>query len=235
MVLMLNIAIVDDELMFLKQLHRKIETIGLFDYKIYEFQSGEEFLINFEKGKYDIIILDVEMSGINGLQTAERIRINDKSVIIAFLTNYSEFAVQGYEVNAFRYILKSQPEYLYEKQLNSIFDEYKQKFKMYSYTNQNMSFKYKLIDIVYFEVYNRQILLHTVTDNVEYYASLSDIYEELKDFNFIKPGKSCVVNLEHIRRIDKNNLIMSNGDKILIGRAYKKEVVSQYLNFMSGR
>jgi len=77
--------------------------------------------------------------------------------------------------------------------------------------------------------------LHTTERNVEYYGNLSDIYEELKEFNFIKPGKSYVVNLEHIKNIDKNFLIMSNGDKILIGRTYKKDVVTRYLNFMSGR
>lgn len=231
----MNIAIVDDEEIFLKSLHEKIDRLEMPDYIVHEFQSGESFLSVFEKGKYDIIILDVEMPGINGLKTAEKIRESDKSVILSFLTNYSEFAIQGYEVNAFRYILKTQPDYLYMQQLQSIFDEYRQTHKVYAYSNQNMSFKYKLIDILYFEIYNRQILLHTTTENVEYYESLSDIFDELKGCNFIKPGKSYVVNLEHIKNINKNFLIMSNGDKILIGRTYKKDVVTQYLNFMSGR
>lgn len=231
----MNIAIVDDERIFLKELHNKIDSLGMSDYKVYEFESGESFLSIFEKGKFDIIILDVEMPGINGLETAEKIRESDKTVILSFLTNYSEFAIQGYEVNAFRYILKTQPDYLYMQQLQSIFDEYKQTHKAYAYSNQNMSFRYKLIDILYFEIFNRQILLHTTERNVEYYGNLSDIYEELKEFNFIKPGKSYVVNLEHIKNIDKNFLIMSNGDKILIGRTYKKDVVTRYLNFMSGR
>lgn len=231
----MNIAIVDDERVFLKELHDKIDTLGMSDYRVYEFESGESFLSKFDKGKFDIIILDVEMPGINGLETAEKIRESDKTVILSFLTNYSEFAIQGYEVNAFRYILKTQPDYLYMQQLQSIFDEYKQTHKAYAYSNQNMSFRYKLIDILYFEIFNRQILLHTTERNVEYYGNLSDIYEELKEFNFIKPGKSYVVNLEHIKNIDKNFLIMSNRDKILIGRTYKKDVVTRYLNFMSGR
>lgn len=231
----MNIAIVDDEKVFLESLHEKIDKLGISDYKVHEFQSGESLLSDFKKGKYDIIILDVEMPGINGLKTAEKIRESDKSVILSFLTNYSEFAIQGYEVNAFRYILKTQPDYLYMQQLQSIFDEYRQTHRVYAYSNQNMSFKYKLIDILYFEIYNRQILLHTATENVEYYESLSVIFDELKGMNFIKPAKSYIVNLEHIKNINKNFLIMSNGDKILIGRTYKKDVVTQYLNFMSGR
>lgn len=89
----MNIAIVDDERVFLKELHDKIDTLGMSDYKVYEFESGEAFLSTFEKGKFDIIILDVEMPGINGLKTAEKIRESDKTVILSFLTNYSEFAI----------------------------------------------------------------------------------------------------------------------------------------------
>ena len=99
---------------------------------------------------YEIIILDVEMPGLNGLETAERIRQTDKSVIISFLTNYSEFAVKGYEVGAFRYILKNQPDYAYMEQLLSVFDEYNQKFRTFTFTNRNLTFSFKLIHILYF-------------------------------------------------------------------------------------
>ena len=109
----MNIAICDDEPTFLKQLHKRIADMKIPDCEIHEFTSGKDLLAFFVKGMYEVIILDVEMPGLNGLQTAERIRQTDKSVIISFLTNYTEFAVQGYEVNAFRYILKNQPDYMY--------------------------------------------------------------------------------------------------------------------------
>ena len=67
------------------------------------------------KGMYEVIILDVEMPELNGLETAERIRQIDKSVIISFLTNYAEFAVQGYDVGAFL-ISKNQPDYVYKNE-----------------------------------------------------------------------------------------------------------------------
>lgn len=105
----MNIAICDDEQVFLRQLHRKIADLKIPDCQIHEFSSGKELLSSFIKGMYEVIILDVEMPELNGLQTAEKIRQTDKSVIISFLTNYAEFAVQGYEVNAFRYILKINP------------------------------------------------------------------------------------------------------------------------------
>lgn len=106
----MNIAIVDDEPVFLKQLHNRLREMKLPDCEIHEFTSGRDLLSFYVKGMYEVIILDVEMPDLNGLQTAERIRQIDNSVIISFLTNYAEFAVQGYDVGAFRYILKNQPE-----------------------------------------------------------------------------------------------------------------------------
>lgn len=100
---------------------------------------------------YEVIILDVEMPDLTGLQTAERIRQIDGSVIISFLTNYAEFAVKGYDVGAFRYILKNQPDYVYTKQLNSIIAECQQRFRTFTFNNKNLSFKFRLTDILYFE------------------------------------------------------------------------------------
>ncbi len=124
----MRIAIVDDEREFLLNLKSMIsENYPEPDkLSISEFGSGEEFVKNFKKNMYDIIILDIEMKELNGLETAEKIRSADSSVIIVFLTSHQEFALQGYEVNAFRYMLKSQPETMYRRQLSSIFDEYHQ-------------------------------------------------------------------------------------------------------------
>lgn len=125
------------------------------DCEIHEFTSGKDLMNFYVKGMYEVIILDVEMPELNGLETAERIRRIDNSVIIFFLTNYAEFAVQGYDVGVFRYILKTQPEYIYTKQLNSIINECKQRFRNFIFTNKNLSFRFRLTDILYFEGHKR--------------------------------------------------------------------------------
>lgn len=129
----MNIAIVDDEPVFLKQLHNRLREMKLPDCEIHEFTSGRDLLSFYVKGMYEVIILDVEMPDLTGLQTAERIRQIDGSVIISFLTNYAEFAVKGYDVGAFRYILKNQPDYVYTKQLNSIIAECQQRFRTFTF------------------------------------------------------------------------------------------------------
>ncbi len=105
----MRIAICDDEKTFLVKLKKDISDIlNGSDYELAEFQSGESLLFAYNEQKYDIIILDIEMNGINGLDTAREIRRCDRSAVMAFLTSYESFAVQGYEVKAERYILKQQ-------------------------------------------------------------------------------------------------------------------------------
>lgn len=128
--------------------------------KIWEFTSGEEFLKEFSPMKFDVIILDIEMNELSGLKVAEKIRRTDNSVIIAFMTSHQEFAAKGYEVKAFRYLLKGQPELMYIKQLRSIFDEYHQTHLTFSVRMQNTVFNISVIDIFYFEIFNRTVILH---------------------------------------------------------------------------
>ena len=175
----MNIAIVDDEPVFLKQLHNRLREMKLPDCEIHEFTSGRDLLSFYVKGMYEVIILDVEMPDLTGLQTAERIRQIDGSVIISFLTNYAEFAVKGYDVGAFRYILKNQPDYVYTKQLNSIIAECQQRFRTFTFNNKNLSFKFRLTDILYFEGHRRKVSLFTVNGELEYGGDFSTVCGKL--------------------------------------------------------
>lgn len=231
----MNIAICDDEQVFLRQLHRKIADLKIPDCQIHEFSSGKELLSSFIKGMYEVIILDVEMPELNGLQTAEKIRQTDKSVIISFLTNYAEFAVKGYDVGAFRYILKNQPDYVYTKQLNSIIAECQQRFRTFTFNNKNLSFKFRLTDILYFEGHRRKVSLFTVNGELEYGGDFSTVCGELLKYNFAIINRGILVNLDHIQNITKYDIILSNGRKIPIGKTYKDEIVARYLNYATGR
>ena len=154
-------------------------------------------------------------------------------MIISFLTNYSEFAVKGYEVGAFRYILKNQPDYAYMEQLLSVFDEYNQKFRTFTFTNRNLTFSFKLIHILYFEVHGRKVTIFTTSGEIEYYGEFAEICSELQEYHFVQTNKGMLVNLEHIQQFVKNDIILSNGKKIQLGRTYKDKIISDYLEYTS--
>jgi len=231
----MRIAIVDDEQEFLLNLKSMIsENYPEPDkLSISEFGSGEEFINDFKKNMYDVIILDIEMKELNGLETAERIRSDDSSMIIVFLTSHQEFVLQGYEVNAFRYMLKSQPEPLYRRQLSSIFDEYHQTHLTFPVQTKNAMRNISISDIVFFEIFKRMIVLHTTSEKYEFYGKLSEIEKDERLINFIKPHKSYYVNLAFIDNLEHDILVMKTKDKIPLSRKLKQSVTDKFLTFLT--
>lgn len=233
----MRIAICDNEITFLSELKALIyKSYSNIDKLIIsEFTSGEEFLKEFSPMKFDVIILDIEMNELSGLKVAEKIRRVDNSVIIAFMTSHQEFALNGYEVKAFRYLLKGQPEPMYIKQLSSIFDEYHQTHLTFSIRMQNTVFSISVIDIFYFEIFNRTVILHARDKEYKFTGKLSDIENDERLVNFVKPHKSYYVNLAHIDNIEATSLIMKNGDGIPLSRGFRQSVTNRFILFLAGR
>jgi len=121
----MRIAVCDDDKTFINEINDDIAEIKTENdiINIEEYLSGEKLIKDFHKGLFDIIILDIEMGCLNGLETAEYIRKLDSDVIIIFLTSYESFVYRGYEVKAFRYILKNQPRSMRLEQLQAAINE----------------------------------------------------------------------------------------------------------------
>ena len=234
----MKIAVCDDEQVFVDKtinfLNSLVADTDTCD--IFPCSSGEELLNKHNSERFDIILLDIEMNGISGMDTAREIRRNDKKVIIAFLTNYQEFAVEGYEVNAYRYIVKNQPEYIYEKQFKSIFEEYSQNHKYFEIPSKGVVAHIFLRDICFFEIFNKEVTVHTMTGKHEYFGKLSDVEKQLKnDLLFTKSHKSYIINIAQVESINKSEIIMKNGKKALLSRNYRKKVVDSYISYMTER
>lgn len=234
----MRIAICDDEEVFNRQTVELINSMLAkpTECDIITCLSGEELLEKYKTERFDIIFLDIEMGGMNGMDTAREIRKTDENVIIVFLTSYQEFAPDGYEVNAYRYLIKNQPAYIYEKQFKSIFDEYSQKHKCFMINDRNDKICIHLKDICFFEVMNKNVTVHTVVKSYEYIGKLSNIEEQLQnDDSFIRTHKSYIVNVAQIDTIRNFDILMKNSENALMSRNLKKSVVDKYISYMTGR
>lgn len=234
----MNIAICDDEEIFIRQTVELISSIleKPTECEITTYLSGEKLLDKYNSERFDIIFLDIEMEGKNGIDTAREIRKIDENVIIVFLTSYQEFAMDGYEVNAYRYLIKNQPVYVYERQFKSIFDEYSQKHKCFVINTRNDIICIHLNDICFFEVLNKKITVHTTEKSYEYVGKLSEIEKQLQnDDSFIRTHKSYMVNVAQIDTIRYFDIIMKNSEQALMSRSLKKSVVDKYISYMTGR
>lgn len=233
----MNIAICDDEPKCISKVREDLCLLQSHEneYSFDEFSSGKELLAEFTKGKYAIIVLDIEMQGLNGLETAEFLRNIDDKVIIIFLTSYEKFACQGYAVRAFRYILKNQPRSVYMKQLDDAVREYYRNTRYIFASDGEKTEKLSTDDVFFIEVFSHKLLIHSKNGDYFTKGTLSELEKQLADLMFVRLDKSSLVNIANIDYIRKNELILVNGTTLFASRNHIKNIKQCFMDYSRSR
>lgn len=237
---MFRIAVCDDELIFAEKIAGACKSILEKHFGEEKFFSVDLFtngvdLIS-EHGKdvrYDIIFLDILMDQIDGITVASVIRSKDKNVPIVFLTSSDEYALKGYEVQAYRYLIKSISEFNGWSQLEMVIDqilaERKKKEKRLLLKEGGGFKSIAFEDILYLEIYGRKTKIHTKRENLICNEKMSEIAEQLDDEIFIKCHQSYIINLKYAYEIRKYHFILANKATIPISRVYWEDVKAAFL------
>lgn len=217
----MRIAVCDDEKYFRESITEKINEIYKddIDMVIRTFEDGFELLKNYYENTeaYDMIFLDIEMEKVNGIDTAREIRKLNKEVAIVFLTSHDEFAKDGYEVNAFRYLLKP----IHEDKLIEAIESIKKQsgsVKKILVSTKGEEILIKINEITYIEAQNKDIFIHTVHDiyneknNLRYYEDL------LKNYGFFRAHRSYLVNLDYVKSYTSKEITLDIGEKVYLSR-----------------
>ena len=206
---MINIGICEDELHYrvnIKDMLGDILSTYSINYKIYEFSSGEELLRNYPKD-LDILIMDIQMKIINGMDTARKIRDFDQNLEIIFMTSFSEFMQEGYEVKAYRYILKPISERKISRNILPCINEIMKKKNNYLTINvKNYVDRIKIDSIVYIETDRPNILIYTNDNKYTTKMSISKIDKILREHGFFRCHNSYIVNLKLVESMNSNTL-----------------------------
>ena len=206
---MINIGICEDELHYrvnIKDMLGEILSTYSINYKIYEFSSGEELLSNYPKD-LDILIMDIQMKIINGMDTARKIREFDQNLEIIFMTSFSEFMQEGYEVKAYRYILKPISERKISRNILPCINEIMKKKNNYLTINvKNYVDRIKIDSIVYIETDRPNILIYTNDNKYTTKMSISKIDKILREHGFFRCHNSYIVNLKLVESMNSNTL-----------------------------
>lgn len=235
----MRVAACDDDLIFLQELSGLLNQYGKeynCNIEYNTFKNPLELVMQIEKGiHYDVILLDIFMPGINGIQCAKDIRTCDNYVKIVFLTSSTEFAVESYAVRAYQYLLKPvQKENLFltlrllEKESETI---EKNLFVLKSKTGIT---KISLSKLEYCEVINRKIILHLAGgEECECNLRLNELEEKLKNYGmFLKPHRSFLINMDYIQTLTTHSIIMECGVKVPVPRekyAQFKQIYMEYI------
>jgi len=215
-----KIAVCDDEaadITYAENLIKKWAKEREKEILIDRFFSAEAFLFEYENKKdYDILLLDIEMKEMDGVTMAKRIRQENESVQIVFITGYSDYISEGYEVAALHYLMKP----VKEEKIFSVLDRAAQRIKH----NERMLYldvsgemvRIPLYEIRYLEVIRNYVTVHAKQDYTVK-KTLSEVEKEL-DERFFKAGRSYLINLKLVRRVTKTEVYLADETVIPLPR-----------------
>lgn len=229
----MQIAICDDEREIRNMLGEKLKRMYP-DSGLWFYESGDELLLS--DSQPDILLLDIRMKGKNGMETAKELRGKNKKMIVIFITALEEYVFQAFDVGAFHYLVKPFDDKKFEEIIRKAVEELKNMEESENIKNESLiiTSKGKHIsvnpaDIIYAEVFNRKVILHTINTDVEYYGKMKEL-EERAGEDFYRPHRSYLVNFNYIIRYDAETIYLKKGQALMSKQNYK-EFKKSYLRY----
>ena len=231
-VMKMHIAICDDEVSMGQILEEKIKEIYP-DAAIVQYLSGDELLAS--GCSPDLLFLDIQMPGTDGMETARLIRQKNEDMILIFVTAVEEYVFEAFDVGAFHYLVKPFSDEKFKEVVTKAVHTAKkhltskenQKYIMIHSAGSHI--RVFLQDIIYAEVYNRKVIIHTRDTDIEYYGKLQEL-ECMTGEDFFRTHRAYLVHFKYVEKYDANCVTMENGTALIAKKNYP-EFVKQYLKY----
>lgn len=206
----------------------------IFDVQTTVYDNGNILICDHMNHRFDLIILDVIMPEIDGLEVAKKIRKFDKKTPIVFITSSEEFAVQSYQVLAFDYILKP----IEENQIKRCIDRFlamKTNDHVITVGYSGVDTKIRISNIIYIESRLHNVIFHISGNrSLEITAKLSDFENLTEKYSLCRCHKSYIVNIANVNKISGEVFTMVDGAVIKISRSYYPNAKKAYFDFVFG-
>ena len=231
---MLSIAVCDDEIMEccgmagkIKEIMEELKTPCI----IRQFDSGRKLLQAPES--FDIVFLDIMMCDIDGMKTARMLREKASDKLLIFVSSSREYVFEAYDVEAFWYLLKPIDELKLKNVLQKALlktENRAQEFIIVSRERQKK--KLFLDDIYYFEIRGRIIDVHGNEGIFTYYEQIGGLENKLRDKGFFRCHKSCLINLKYVDVYNRQEVMLENGEKVMLAKRRYEEFCQEILKYM---
>ena len=231
----MRFAIVDDESVYRNHVAELLYAVyGTENADCYLYSDGSELVESFENGfELDAIFLDIEMKDLDGMATAKVIRKYSKDIPIIFLTSHTEMAMEGYEVDALRFLSKP----VKKDKLLETLKELEKKLKVEEkiiLKKDGEEIVYGIYDLIYVEAANNSVRFVFKKDTIEMHMKFAQALEMVDGISkdFCKCHRSYYVNLAHVKKLGSADIAMDNGDVLPVARgsaADAKKMLFEYV------
>lgn len=230
---MIRIAIVEDEDLYIRQLTQYLEEYEKKekeDFEITVYRDGDGITSQYN-AQFDIILMDIQMKFVNGMTAAEEIREVDSEVVIIFITNMTQYAIRGYEVDAFDYILKPVSYFAFSQKLGRAITRIKKRGSRYvTVPVKGGILRLNTSDIYYVESEGHNQIYHTSSGNHIAAGTMKLAEEKLKDLSFSRGNKCYLINLEHVEGI-KDKCVIVKGERLQLSRPRTNEFMQDLTKY----
>lgn len=218
----MRVAICDDEKpmqIALEKLLDEYSKLRNVDISVDKFENGHDLIKTLNEREYEIVFMDYQMDDIDGMETSRVIRSKNNENIIIFVSAYPEIAVDSYEVNTFRFIVKP----INKEKLFKAIDDY---LKSIDYDNllilktHDGIYKIKMSDIIYAEASGKHTIIRTTQKILEIHIHLKKIEDQLPEEKFCRCQRAYIAGFSHIENHTNTEILFDNGERAQIGKVY---------------
>ena len=233
---MIQIAIVEDDPAARLRIRECLDYVSaenqiVFD--IHEFSSGFSFVGQYQPG-FDIVFMDIEMPGMNGMDTARALRKIDTNVVLIFVTNMAQYAISGYEVEALDFVLKPINKYSFAlKVKRAVARTTKHTDDYITIKTDGGIHRERIAAVKYLEMDGHYVIYHTISGNYAEYSTMKDAEAKINRPYFVRCNRSFLVNLRYVKSLQKD-VILVDGDELIISRPQRKAFLEALSEYMGG-
>lgn len=230
----MRVAICDDEKpmqIALEKLLDEYSRLRKIDISVDKFENGHDLIKTLNEREYEIVFMDYQMDDIDGMETSRVIRSKNDENIIIFVSAYPEIAVDSYEVNTFRFIVKP----INKEKLFKAIDDY---LKSIDYDNllilktHDGTYKIKMSDIIYAEASGKHTIIRTTQKILEIHIHLKKIEDQLPEEKFCRCQRAYIAGFSHIENHTNTEILFDNGERAQIGKVYTAKFKKSFRDYI---
>lgn len=233
---MIRIALVEDDLQYRSQLKEYIAQYAAASGQeicVTQFSDGDEIALHY-KAEYDIILMDIEMTFMDGMTAAEEIRQKDQDVVIIFITNSPQYAIKGYAVDALDYVLKPVSYFAFSQRLERAIKRMKRREEKYfTLTTRDGTHRIAYSHLYYVESSGHDLYYHTAEGILQTTGSMREAESQFAGEHFARCNQCYLVNLQYADAVTDEEVVVQ-GEKLRFSRSRKKSFLEALNVYFAG-